>query len=274
MRDPALNSALRTAGDGSEEVRGKRLGALQAATPKVSAKEELKRVLSFHQRVAEAEAFAQLPGKAGELYAEDDGLYPAESEVWAEWLHGEHKPAHRRRVLGQFAVGASDNGTEAALSLVASVKVLGEGVDTRECDAVVFADVRGSMPDLVQAVGRAAHAPGRRQDRHPGGTGLPRPRRGAGRHAHLPRVQRAGQAAVRAARTRRPHREADRAQHLAHPRSRAPRRNPRLGRGPGPGGRWRESGDGQPAREGPAAVIRPARRAPAGSVHQAVGPQP
>ncbi|MEU9015769.1 Helicase associated domain protein [Streptomyces sp. NPDC048479] len=31
----------------------------------------------------------------------------------------------------------------------------GEGVDTRECDAVVFADVRGSMPDLVQAVGRA-----------------------------------------------------------------------------------------------------------------------
>ena len=36
-----------------------------------------------------------------------------------------------------------------------SVKVLGEGVDTRECDSVYFADVRGSMPDLVQAVGRA-----------------------------------------------------------------------------------------------------------------------
>ncbi|MDQ0945940.1 hypothetical protein QFZ67_007645 [Streptomyces sp. V1I1] len=156
MQDPALNTALRTAGDGSEEVRGKRLGALQAATLKVSAKEELKRVLSFHQRVAEAEAFALgLPGKAGELHAEDAALYPAESEVWAEWLHGEHKPAHRRRVLGQFAACATDIGTEAALSLVASVKVLGEGVDTRECDAVVFADVRGSMPDLVQAVGRA-----------------------------------------------------------------------------------------------------------------------
>ncbi|MFE0200478.1 hypothetical protein ACFW0I_32685 [[Kitasatospora] papulosa] len=48
-RTPALNSALRTAGDGSEEVRGKRLGALQAATLKVSAKEELRRVLSCHQ---------------------------------------------------------------------------------------------------------------------------------------------------------------------------------------------------------------------------------
>ncbi|WP_351233272.1 Helicase associated domain protein [Streptomyces sp. NPDC002133] len=156
VQDPALNTALRTAGDGSDEVRGKRLGALQAATLKVSAKEDLRRVLSFHQRVAEAEAFALgLPGKAGELHAQQPDLYPAEDEVWAEWLHGEHKPAHRRRVLGQFAAGETGDGTETALSLIASVKVLGEGVDTRECDAVVFADVRGSMPDLVQAVGRA-----------------------------------------------------------------------------------------------------------------------
>ncbi|WP_406155584.1 helicase-related protein [Streptomyces sp. NBC_01023] len=36
-----------------------------------------------------------------------------------------------------------------------SVKVLGEGVDTKKCDSVYWADVRGSMPDLVQAVGRA-----------------------------------------------------------------------------------------------------------------------
>ncbi|SCE12343.1 Helicase associated domain-containing protein, partial [Streptomyces sp. BpilaLS-43] len=31
----------------------------------------------------------------------------------------------------------------------------GEGVDTKNCDSVYWADVRGSMPDLVQAVGRA-----------------------------------------------------------------------------------------------------------------------
>ncbi|AJF70515.1 helicase (plasmid) [Streptomyces vietnamensis] len=156
VQDPSLNTALRTAGDGSEEARGKRLGALQAATLKAATEEELRRVLSFHQRVAEAEAFALgLPAKAGELHAKDLDLYPAEDEVWAEWLHGEHKPAHRRSVLGQLAAGVTDAGTEAALSLVASVKVLGEGVDTRECDAVVFCDVRGSMPDLVQAVGRA-----------------------------------------------------------------------------------------------------------------------
>lgn len=37
----------------------------------------------------------------------------------------------------------------------ASVRVLGEGVDTKNCDAVVFADVLGSTVDIVQAVGRA-----------------------------------------------------------------------------------------------------------------------
>lgn len=156
VQDPELNVALRTAGDGSDAVRGKRLAALQTMTLNVSATENLRRVLSFHQRVAEAEAFALgLPAKAGELHAENPDLYSEQDQVWAEWLHGEHSASHRRGVIGQFTAGATDLGTEAALSLVASVKVIGEGVDTRECEAVVFADVRGSMPDLVQAVGRA-----------------------------------------------------------------------------------------------------------------------
>ncbi|MFK0050092.1 Helicase associated domain protein [Streptomyces sp. NPDC090741] len=34
-------------------------------------------------------------------------------------------------------------------------QALGEGVDTKNCDSVYWADVRGSMADLVQAVGRA-----------------------------------------------------------------------------------------------------------------------
>src|SRR4029079_15780634 len=38
---------------------------------------------------------------------------------------------------------------------LSSVRVLGEGVDTAECDAVLFADARGSMVDIVQMVGRA-----------------------------------------------------------------------------------------------------------------------
>ncbi|MFE9845016.1 hypothetical protein [Streptomyces goshikiensis] len=34
------------------------------------------------------------------------------------------------------------------------MKALEEGVDTNNCDSVYWADVRGSMPDIVQAVGR------------------------------------------------------------------------------------------------------------------------
>lgn len=42
-----------------------------------------------------------------------------------------------------------------AKGFLGSVKALGEGVDTRECGSVYWADVRGSMPDLVRAVGPA-----------------------------------------------------------------------------------------------------------------------
>lgn len=75
-------------------------------------------------------------------------MYPR--TVWADWLCGQHTAAHRRRVLGAFA-----DGRVAEKAFLGSVRVLGEGVDTKECDSVYWADVRGSMPDLVQAVGRA-----------------------------------------------------------------------------------------------------------------------
>ncbi|MFB8443621.1 Helicase associated domain protein [Streptomyces niveus] len=155
VQDPELNSALATAGDGSDEVRGRRIGALQAVTLKAATEEKLRTLLSFHQRVAEAEAFALgLPDKAAELHDENPN-YPSKDGVWAQWLCGEHTPGHRQEVLAQHAAGTTDGGVDAALSLVASVKVIGEGTDTRNCEAVLFADVRGSMPDLVQAVGRS-----------------------------------------------------------------------------------------------------------------------
>ncbi|UXY24861.1 helicase-related protein (plasmid) [Streptomyces cynarae] len=68
---------------------------------------------------------------------------------------GDHKPNHRRRVLAEFAAGIATDGTVVEKGFLGSVKVLGEGVDTKNCDSVYWADVRGSMPDLVQAVGRA-----------------------------------------------------------------------------------------------------------------------
>ncbi|MFF5938896.1 Helicase associated domain protein [Streptomyces sp. NPDC012508] len=136
------------------EVRGARLAALQTALVKASAQEDFRRTLVFHHVVKEAEAFAAgLPEVAARLHDADPELYP--KTIWANWLCGEHRPLHRRRVLGEFADGIATDGTVVDKGYLGSVKVLGEGVDTKNCDSVYWADVRGSMPDLVQAVGRA-----------------------------------------------------------------------------------------------------------------------
>ncbi|MFJ9675250.1 Helicase associated domain protein [Streptomyces sp. NPDC101221] len=155
VTDTALQAAQLLGAEGrSAEVRGARLAALQTALVKASAEEGFRRTLVFHHQIREAEAFAAgLPGVAAQLHASDPELYP--QTIWANWLCGEHKPLHRRRLLGEFAAGTATDGTVVEKCFLSSVKVLGEGVDTKNCDSVYWADVRGSMPDLVQAVGRA-----------------------------------------------------------------------------------------------------------------------
>lgn len=138
----------------TDEVRGARLAALQAALLKAAREEGLRRTLVFHHLVREAEAFAAGLGEvAARLHAAEPRRYPR--AVWADWLCGDHPPVHRRRVLDAFARLRAADGTRVRRAFLSSVRVLGEGVDTRHCDSVYFADVRGSMPDLVQAVGRA-----------------------------------------------------------------------------------------------------------------------
>ncbi|GGS08755.1 MULTISPECIES: DEAD/DEAH box helicase [Streptomyces] len=155
ITDTQLQAAQLLGTEGrSDEVRGARLAALQTALLKASSEEGFRRTLVFHHVVKEAEAFAAgLPDVAAQLHAADPELYPR--TIWADWLCGEHKPNHRRRVLGEFASGIATDGTVVEKGFLGSVKVLGEGVDIKNCDSVYWADVRGSMPDLVQAVGRA-----------------------------------------------------------------------------------------------------------------------
>ncbi|MGW5345250.1 Helicase associated domain protein [Streptomyces sp. NPDC004050] len=160
VSDPAFQAAVLLGADGrSDEVRGVRLAALQAALLKAAADQGFRRTLVFHHLTREAEAFAAgLPAVAermrtaaaagGGNRADTGSAYPR--TVWADWLCGQHPAVHRRRVLAEFAShGVADK------AFLGSVRVLGEGVDTKECDSVFWADVRGSMPDLVQAVGRA-----------------------------------------------------------------------------------------------------------------------
>ncbi|MFQ6198838.1 Helicase associated domain protein [Streptomyces sp. NPDC000405] len=165
IADPELHEAHQVAGPGSDAVRGVRLAALQTGVLTAAAREQLRKMLTFHSKVTEAEAMAEgVVDVARRLWEDDPRRFPAPERVWADWLYGDHAPGHRRAVLEEFASdviegqghdGGGPGLRPAALRVLSSVKVLGEGVDTANCDSVAFCDARGSMIDIVQMVGRA-----------------------------------------------------------------------------------------------------------------------
>ncbi|MEU5735499.1 MULTISPECIES: DEAD/DEAH box helicase [Streptomyces] len=171
-------------GESDEALRGRRMALLQTALLEHAAKWNLRTVMTFHQRVEEAAAFAEkLPETAAELYvndASDDDLAQADrlprssieaefyeleagrhvppDRVWSAWLCGDHLVAERREVLRQFAGGIDANNRRVHRAFLASVRVLGEGVDItgeRGVEAICFADTRGSQVEIVQNIGRA-----------------------------------------------------------------------------------------------------------------------
>ncbi|MFD3940166.1 Helicase associated domain protein [Streptomyces sp. NPDC058611] len=171
-------------GISEEALRGRRLALLQVALLEHAARHNLKTVMTFHQRVEEAAAFAaKLPETAAELHATeasdadlaaadrlpkssigaqpyelDSGRHVPLGRVWAQWLCGDHLVAERREVLRQFANGIDAGGRRVHRAFLASVRVLGEGVDItgeRGVEAICFADTRGSQVEIVQNIGRA-----------------------------------------------------------------------------------------------------------------------
>ncbi|MFE2237830.1 Helicase associated domain protein [Streptomyces sp. NPDC059442] len=167
-----------------EALRGRRLALLQTALLEHAAAHNLRTVMTFHQKVEEAAAFAdKLPEAAAELYAADPALQafadaeqlPASSidagfydlepgrhvppeRVWSAWLCGDHLVSERREVLRQFANGIDTDNRRVHRAFLASVRVLGEGVDItgeRGVEAICFADTRGSQVEIVQNIGRA-----------------------------------------------------------------------------------------------------------------------
>jgi superfamily II DNA or RNA helicase len=171
-------------GESDEARRGRRLALLQTALLEHAAAYDLRPVMTFHQKVEEAAAFAEkLPKTAAELYARDasgEDLAAAEKlpassigadfyeleagrhvppeRVWSAWLCGDHLVTERREALRQFANGIDAEGRRVHRAFLASCRVLGEGVDItgeRGVEAVCFADTRGSQVEIVQNIGRA-----------------------------------------------------------------------------------------------------------------------
>ncbi|MBK3574081.1 Helicase associated domain protein [Streptomyces sp. MBT65] len=131
----------------SEEVRGQRLGTLQAGLLHTMEQHSLSTCITFHHRTIEAQAYAEgLERVAAKLHADRPEKYPA--GIWADWLCGEHVPERRREVLGSF-------GSTAQRAVLSNCRVLGEGVDIRSVDSVALLDPKGAPHDIVQAIGRA-----------------------------------------------------------------------------------------------------------------------
>ncbi|MFJ7416908.1 Helicase associated domain protein [Streptomyces sp. NPDC098077] len=179
IRDPSP-----VIGETEEARRGRRLALLQTALLEHAAAYNLRTVMTFHQKVEEARAFAdKLPEMAAELYMNDAsdadlaaadklpkssidaefyeleaGRHVPPDRVWSAWLCGDHLVSERREVLRQFANGIDAAGHRVHRAFLASCRVLGEGVDItgeRGVEAVCFADSRGSQVEIVQNIGRA-----------------------------------------------------------------------------------------------------------------------
>ncbi|MFI0936954.1 Helicase associated domain protein [Streptomyces sp. NPDC021019] len=179
IRDPSP-----VLGESEEARRGRRLALLQTALLEHAAAYNLRTVMTFHQKVEEARAFAdKLPETAAELYMNDAsnedlaaadrlpkssiaaefyeleaGRHVPPDRVWSAWLCGDHLVSERREALRQFANGIDAAGRRVHRAFLASVRVLGEGVDItgeRGVEAVCFADTRGSQVEIVQNIGRA-----------------------------------------------------------------------------------------------------------------------
>ncbi|TFE38552.1 helicase [Streptomyces sp. ICN441] len=167
-----------------DALRGRRLALLQAALLEHAAQMNLHTVMTFHQRVEEAEAFAeQMPRTAAELYATEaseaalvhaeelpvssidaelyeleDGRHVPPDRVWAGWLCGDHPITHRRELIRQFANGINADSRRVHRAFLASVRALGIGVDItglRGVEAVCIVGSRTSQVDIVQNIGRA-----------------------------------------------------------------------------------------------------------------------
>jgi len=146
-----------------EAFRGARLAALQTGMLKIAWEHDLRRVLTFHHRVTEAQAYTQgLPLALERLRAAAPDTYPG--TLAADWISGEHDPEHRRRVLGAFGAGVDADGVAVRRAFVSNCKVLGEGVDVPEIDSVAILDPKGSIVEIVQAVGRCIR-PSKRGDK-------------------------------------------------------------------------------------------------------------
>lgn len=124
-----------------------RTAVAQAAVVKAVREYGLRRIVSFHPRIADAAEFSRtLPRIVERLPV------PARPDLdcYAAHVHGEMTVGVRERILDRLRQPPHNSWV-----VVSNARVLGEGIDVPAIDAVAFAHAKSSSVDIVQAVGRA-----------------------------------------------------------------------------------------------------------------------
>ena len=119
--------------------------ASQLLIAKTIKQNDLKKVITFHNRKKNAQQFV-------EDFSIAQGLLPINERPVINFKNiilGEMSQADRLRILSRFKESNED------CSLLGSVKCLSEGVDVPALDGIAFIDPKSSEIDIVQAVGRA-----------------------------------------------------------------------------------------------------------------------
>ena len=101
----------------------------------------VRRILTFHHRVVAGRRFAARLNSLGHI-----GGVP----IQAHHVDGSMSSRTVRRTLDLLNDAAADR-----VTVVASARVLREGIDVPAADAVLFADPRSSNVDIIQIIGRA-----------------------------------------------------------------------------------------------------------------------
>jgi len=123
--------------------------ALQIAVLRAIADLDLRRVITFHSRIAGARASAADLQETAELLTDAD----RPERLWARAVAGTDRLKHRREAFNDFKAHTGEDGEECGI--LANSRLLSEGIDIPAVDAIVFADPKSSIIDIVQAIGRA-----------------------------------------------------------------------------------------------------------------------
>ena len=108
---------------------------------------DLKRIISFHNRVSRAESFKNDMHQVLDWISEE---HRPSGELWTDFVSGA-MPTDKRRQKLDYLKGLDQN----QRGLLTNARCLSEGVDVPSLDAVAFIDPKSSQVDIVQAVGRA-----------------------------------------------------------------------------------------------------------------------